>query len=73
MGQSEVAGKTIGAEERIYRWGELTALLPVFRKGGTVTAGGSSTLNDGASPVLVIVSGNEPAIVMGLSPIPKQI
>jgi acetyl-CoA acyltransferase len=32
----------------------LLALPPVFRKGGTVTAGNSSPLNDGASAVLVV-------------------
>src|SRR4029077_7631136 len=31
----------------------LPAVPPVFRKGGTVTAGNSSPLNDGASAVLV--------------------
>jgi acetyl-CoA acetyltransferase family protein len=32
----------------------LAKLAPVFRKGGTVTAGNSSPLNDGASAVLVV-------------------
>jgi acetyl-CoA acyltransferase len=32
---------------------KLAALRPVFRPGGTVTAGNSSTLNDGASAVLL--------------------
>jgi acetyl-CoA acyltransferase len=32
----------------------LLALPPVFRKGGTVTAGNSSPINDGASGVLVV-------------------
>jgi acetyl-CoA acyltransferase len=32
----------------------LAKLQPVFRKGGTVTAGNSSPLNDGASAVLVV-------------------
>ena len=32
---------------------KLAKLKPVFRKGGTVTAGNSSTLNDGAACVLV--------------------
>jgi acetyl-CoA acyltransferase len=32
----------------------LAALAPVFRKNGTVTAGNSSPLNDGASAVLVV-------------------
>jgi 3-oxoadipyl-CoA thiolase len=33
---------------------QLAKLSPVFRKGGTVTAGNSSPLNDGASAVLVV-------------------
>ncbi len=33
---------------------KLAALSPAFRKGGTVTAGNSSSLNDGASAVLVM-------------------
>ncbi|MEX2448200.1 MAG: thiolase family protein [Solirubrobacterales bacterium] len=36
----------------------LTALPPVFREGGTVTAGNSSSLNDGAACLLI---GNEAA------------
>jgi acetyl-CoA acyltransferase len=34
--------------------GALAKLQPVFRKGGTVTAGNSSPLNDGASAVMVV-------------------
>jgi 3-oxoadipyl-CoA thiolase len=33
---------------------KLSALKPVFRQGGTVTAGNSSSLNDGASAVLLV-------------------
>jgi len=33
---------------------KLAALPPVFRKGGTVTAGNSSSLNDGAAAVLIV-------------------
>ena len=33
---------------------KLAALKPVFRKGGTVTAGNSSTMNDGAALVVVV-------------------
>jgi acetyl-CoA C-acetyltransferase len=32
---------------------KLSALKPVFKKGGTVTAGNASTINDGAAAVLV--------------------
>jgi acetyl-CoA acetyltransferase family protein len=35
----------------------LAALPPVFRKGGTVTAGNSSSLNDGAAGMLVVSEG----------------
>jgi acetyl-CoA acetyltransferase family protein len=33
---------------------QLARLAPAFRKGGTVTAGNSSTLNDGAAAALVV-------------------
>lgn len=33
---------------------QLSALRPVFRQGGTVTAGNSSSLNDGAAAVLLV-------------------
>jgi acetyl-CoA C-acetyltransferase len=33
---------------------KLSALKPVFKKGGTVTAGNASTINDGAAAVLVM-------------------
>lgn len=36
---------------------KLSALKPVFRKGGTVTAGNASSMNDGAS-LVVVVSGH---------------
>lgn len=45
---------------------KLAALKPAFRAGGTVTAGNSSTLNDGASAVLVMEAGK--AASMGLAP-----
>jgi 3-oxoadipyl-CoA thiolase len=43
----------------------LAALRPVFRKGGTVTAGNSSTLNDGAAALAVV--SREFAQVHGLT------
>ena len=46
---------------------ELAKLPPVFRKGGSVTAGNSSGLNDGASAV--IVSSRKRAEELGLKPI----
>ena len=62
---------------------KLATLKPAFRKGGTVTAGSSSGINDGAAAVLVTstprkplarivasaVAGVDPS-VMGLGPIP---
>ena len=40
----------------------LSKLKPVFRKGGTVTAGNSSTLNDGAAALLVMEAGKAKAL-----------
>ena len=48
---------------------KLAALAPAFRKGGTVTAGNSSTLNDGAAAVLV--TSKEYAVAHGLAPLAK--
>lgn len=48
---------------------KLSTLKPVFRAGGTVTAGNSSTLNDGAAAIL-IVSGDY-ARAHGLRPLAK--
>ena len=48
---------------------KLATLAPAFRKGGTVTAGNSSTLNDGAAAVLV--TSKEYARAHGLAPLAK--
>ena len=48
---------------------ELTKLTPVFKKDGTVTAGNSSGLNDGASAV-VLMSGAK-ARKLGLKPVAR--
>jgi acetyl-CoA acyltransferase len=48
---------------------KLASLVPAFRKGGTVTAGNSSTLNDGAAAVLV--TSKEYALAHGLTPLAK--
>jgi 3-oxoadipyl-CoA thiolase len=49
----------------------LGALPPVFRKGGTVTAGNSSPLNDGAAAVLVL---SERAVAkMGITPLGRYV
>jgi acetyl-CoA C-acetyltransferase len=45
---------------------KLAALKPAFRKDGSVTAGNSSTLNDGASAVLIMEAGK--AASLGLKP-----
>ena len=36
---------------------KLASLKPAFRKNGTVTAGNSSSLNDGASAILLMEAG----------------
>lgn len=48
---------------------KLAALPPVFRKGGTVTAGNSSGINDGAAAVLV--TSAEAAKQLGLEPMAR--
>ena len=47
----------------------LAKLQPVFRSGGTVTAGNSSGLNDGASALLVVEAGR--ARALGLEPMAR--
>jgi acetyl-CoA acyltransferase len=47
----------------------LAVLKPVFRKGGTVTAGNSSALNDGAAAVLIVSA--DYARTHGLKPIAR--
>jgi 3-oxoadipyl-CoA thiolase len=49
----------------------LARLKPAFREGGTVTAGNSSGINDGASAVLVVEA--ERARALGLKPIARVI
>jgi acetyl-CoA acetyltransferase family protein len=49
----------------------LAKLSPVFRKGGTVTAGNSSPLNDGASAVCVV--SEEVMKATGLSPLARVV
>ncbi len=48
---------------------KLARLAPAFRKGGTVTAGNSSPLNDGAAAVLVV--SKEYAVAHGLKPLAR--
>jgi len=47
----------------------LAALKPVFKKGGTVTAGNSSMINDGAAAVLLV--SRDYALAHGLRPMAK--
>ena len=49
----------------------LGALEPAFRKGGTVTAGNSSSLNDGAAAVLIVEE--KKANALGLKPLARII
>jgi acetyl-CoA acetyltransferase family protein len=46
---------------------KLAALKPVFRKGGTVTAGNSSGLNDGAAAL--VIASEEKAEALGIEPL----
>jgi 3-oxoadipyl-CoA thiolase len=48
---------------------KLAGLKPAFRKGGTVTAGNSSSLNDGASALLLMEAGRAKAL--GLAPLAR--
>ncbi len=48
---------------------KLAKLPPAFQKGGTVTAGNSSGINDGAAAVLVM--SEEKAIKMGIRPLAR--
>src|SRR5579875_1134112 len=48
---------------------KLAALKPVFRQGGTVTAGNASSLNDGAAAVML--TSGEYAAAHGLKPIAR--
>ncbi len=50
---------------------KLAALPPVFRKGGTVTAGNSSGINDGAAAVLLLSS--ERAEELSLAPMARVV
>jgi len=50
---------------------KLAKLRPAFREGGTVTAGNSSTLNDGASAMIVATA--EKARDLGLKPVARLV
>jgi acetyl-CoA C-acetyltransferase len=64
------AGVTVVAEDEEYKavkFDKIPALKPVFKKDGTVTAANASTLNDGAS-ALVLMS-KEKADELGIKPL----
>lgn len=65
------AKKTADGYEVATDLGKLAKLSPAFRKGGTVTAGNSSSLNDGAS-ALVLMSA-ERARSLGLKPLARWV
>ena len=48
---------------------QLAKLRPAFRKGGTVTAGNSSGINDGAAAL--IVASREKALMLGIRPLAR--
>ena len=50
---------------------KLAALKPVFRDGGTVTAGNSSPINDGAA--CLVIAGADKASELGLTPIARVV
>jgi acetyl-CoA C-acetyltransferase len=64
--------KTIFAEDEEYKnvnFDKMAGLKPAFTKEGTVTAANASTLNDGASALLLV--SKEKANELGLKPIAK--
>ena len=50
---------------------DLSLLKPVFRTGGTVTAGNSSGINDGAAALLIV--SNKKGMELGLNPIARVV
>lgn len=69
-GQPERRTIILGADEHVRRDTSLESLAklkPVFQQGGTVTAGNSSPLSDGAAAVLIMERGRAEAL--GLKPL----
>ena len=68
-------GETVVDTDEHLRFGlnleELEGLKPVFRKDGTVTAGNSSGINDGAAAVVVTSRGK--ALELGLKPLGRVV
>ncbi len=53
----------------IRTWKRLSKLKPAFKEGGTVTAGNSSQMSDGAAAVMVMSA--ERAAQLGLTPLAR--
>ncbi|MGW1172605.1 thiolase family protein [Kitasatospora sp. NPDC002543] len=67
-------GVTVGRDESIREdtsLAKLAGLKPVFRTGGTVTAGNASPMNDGASGLLLV--GEEALRDLGLRPLGRYV
>ena len=65
-------GSTVEADEGVRRGGtleKLAQLKPAFRENGTITAGNSSQISDGAAALLITTS--EKAAELGLTPIAR--
>jgi acetyl-CoA acyltransferase len=65
-------GTTVEADEGVRRGGtldKLAQLKPAFRENGTITAGNSSQISDGAAALLITTS--EKAAELGLTPIAR--
>lgn len=58
-------------EFRAVKFDKIPTLKPVFKKDGTVTAANASTLNDGASAMVLM--SEEKALALGLKPLAKII
>ena len=71
-GMPEVVSKTLAADEHLRREttpAALAQLKPVFKAGGSVTAGNSSPLSDGAAAVIVMERAK--AEQLGLTPLAR--
>lgn len=68
------AGETVIAEDEEYKNvkpEKVPSLRPVFKKNGTVTAANASTLNDGASAL--VLASQDKVSELGLTPLAKVI
>jgi len=74
QGEGEKKGKVVDFDETIRAdtsLEKLSQLKPAFREGGTVTAGNSSSLNDGAAAVLMM--SMDKAKELGLKPMARWV